>query len=209
MKTRHDPHRGLRSAALALLLAGAALPALAVAFELPELMALLAQRKGGETRFTEERSVSGLDAPLRASGTLSFAAPDRFARHTLQPRAESMEVQGNQVTLRRGSRVQQMQLDAVPELAALADAMRGTLTGDARMLQRSFRVELAGSAVKWQLTLTPLDRKLSTYIRTLEIGGQQADVRSIDLRLPSGDRSLMLVEPLVPARPAAAASSTP
>jgi outer membrane lipoprotein-sorting protein len=209
MKTRRGPEAlARRLAGLALLLA--ALPA--CAFDLPELMGMLAQRPGGETRFTEERTVSGLDAPLRASGTLSFTAPDRFARHTLQPRAESMEVQGNTVTLRRGSRVQQMQLDAVPELAALADALRGTLTGDARTLQKNFRVEVSGNRARWLMTLTPSERRLSTYIRTLEIGGDQADVRSIDLRLPSGDRSLMLVEPLVPTRttaPTPPAASSP
>jgi hypothetical protein len=39
-----------------------------------------------------------------ASGTLSFSAPDRFARHTLEPRAESMVVEGNTVSIRRGGR---------------------------------------------------------------------------------------------------------
>jgi len=184
----------------ALLLLGAPAAARA-AFDLDAVMALLAQRKSGEARFTEERFVSSLDGPLRAKGTLSFTAPDRFARTTTEPRAESMEVQGNVAVLRRGERTRQMALDAVPELGALADAMRGTLSGDAQALRRHFRVVVAGSADKWILTLSPIDSRLANQVRQLEIAGQGPDVRSIEMRLTGGDRSLMLVEPLTPVTP--------
>ena len=178
-----------------LLLALATTPTWA-AFDLPALMALLAQRKSGEARFTEERTVSSLDTTLRASGRLTFNAPDRFARYTEEPRAESMEVQGNTVVLKRGSRTRQMALDAIPELSALADAMRGTLSGDAQALQKHFKVEVSGGPAKWVLSLTPSDTRLARNVQQLEIVGTGADVRSIDLRLAGGDRSLMLVEPL-------------
>lgn len=191
----------LRRAAVLLLLGALASPAWA-AFDLGALMALLAQRKSGETRFTEERTVSSLDATLRASGRLSFTAPDRFARYTEEPRVESMEVQGNTVVLKRGTRTRQMVLDAIPELAALADAMRGTLNGDALALQKHFRVEVSGGPTKWLLSLTPIDAQLARSVQQLAIAGHGADVRSIDLQLAGGDRSLMLVEPL--AAPAAA-----
>ena len=105
-------------------------------FDLTALAALLAQRKSGEARFEETRLVSGIDGPLFSSGTLSFTAPDAFARRTLRPREESMTVQGNVMTLKRGGRSRQMTLDAVPELTALVEAMRGTLTGDAVALQK-------------------------------------------------------------------------
>ncbi|RZL31899.1 MAG: outer membrane lipoprotein carrier protein LolA [Rubrivivax sp.] len=168
----------------------------ATAFDLVALMAVLAQRKSGEARFTEERTVSSLDYPLRASGRLTFQAPDRFARFTEEPTTESMEVQGNQVLLKRGKRTRQMTLDAVPEVAALAEAMRGTLSGDAAALQRHFRAQVSGSPARWVLRLTPLDSRLARTVQQLEIAGLGADVRSLDLRLAGGDRSLMLVEPV-------------
>jgi hypothetical protein len=199
--TKTAPPDLRRRAATLLLLAAFTSPAWA-AFDLAALMALLAQRKSGETRFTEERTVSSLDTTLRASGRLSFTAPDRFARYTEEPRVESMEVQGNTVVLKRGTRTRQMVLDAIPELAALADAMRGTLNGDAQALQRHFRVDVSGAPAKWLLLLTPVDAQLARSVQQLEIAGSGADVRSIDLRLAGGDRSLMLVEPL--AAPAAA-----
>ena len=89
-------------------------PAPGPAFDLPTLARLLAQRKGGEARFTEERFVTGLDSPLRASGTLSFSAPDRFTRQTLEPRAESMSVEGNTITLKRSGRTRQMSWTRCP-----------------------------------------------------------------------------------------------
>lgn len=172
----------------------------AQAFDLKALMQRLGQRKSGEARFTEERIVSGFDSPLRSSGTLSFAAPDRFVRQTLQPVQEAAELQGRTLLLRRGGRTRQMDLDAVPEVASLLDAMRATLTGDLAQLQQHFRVELSGNDAKWVLLLTPQEARLQRQLRQIEVVGQAADVRSIALQLAGGDRSLMLLEPVTPAR---------
>ena len=198
---RADARRRLLGALLGGALALAVRGAGASGFDLAALMALLARRRGGEARFTEERTVAALDAPLRASGRLSFQAPDRFARHTELPRPESMEVLGDTVVLRRGTRTRQLTLDTVPELAALADALRGTLTGNAEVLQRHFDVQVAGSAERWTLTLTPRSPQLKGSIVGIEIFGLRADVRSIDMALAGGDRSLMLIEPLKAAAP--------
>ena len=115
-----------------------------------------------------------------------------------------MEVQGNQVVLKRGNRTRQMALDAIPELAALADAMRGTLNGDAAALQRHFSTQVSGNAARWVLLLTPLDNRLARSVQQLEMAGTGAEVRSIDLRLVGGDRSLMLIDAPAAATPAAA-----
>lgn len=187
---RLDP----RCLALLLLLPGLAAPAWAL--DLATVAGLLAQRKGGEARFTEERHVSGFDGPLRASGTLSFSAPDRFARTTTEPRAESMVVDGNSLILKRGGRSRQMALDAVPEITALIEAVRGTLTGNAVTLERHFRVQVEGSTAQWTLTLVPRDARLATQVREIKITGLAADVRSVELWLAGGDRSLMLIDAL-------------
>ena len=170
------------------------------AFGLQELTALLAQRKSGEARFSEERFVGGIDGPLRASGTLSFVAPDRFARMTTEPRAESMAVDGNQLVLKRGGRTRQMTLDALPEVTALIEAVRGTLTGNAVTLQRHFRIQVDGSAAQWTLLLVPLDERLATQVRELKITGMHGDLRVVELWLAGGDRSVMVIEPLQPSR---------
>jgi Outer membrane lipoprotein carrier protein LolA-like len=187
-----------------LLIAGTALvarPSLAAdKFDLTALAALLAQRKSGEARFEETRLVSGLEGPLFSSGTLTFTAPDAFARHTLRPRAESMAVQGNVMTLKRGGRSRQMTLDAVPELSTLVEAMRGTLIGDALSLQKHFTTAVAGTAQGWKLTLVPRDRALAAQVREVAIEGQRGDMRVVSLWLAGGDSSRMTIEPLEPTK---------
>lgn len=168
------------------------------AFGLQELTGLLAQRKSGEARFTEERFVGGLDGPLRASGTLSFTAPDRFARVTTEPRAESMAVDGNQMVLKRGGRTRQMALDALPEVTALIEAVRGTLTGNAVTLERHFRITVDGGPAQWTLLLVPRDERLATQVRELKITGMRGDLRVVELWLAGGDRSVMVIDPLQP-----------
>ncbi len=159
-------------------------------------MAALAQRKSGEARFTEERTVTGFDGPLRASGTLSFSAPDRYTRQTLEPRRERMEVAGNQIRLERGGRTRQLTLDAVPELAGLVEGLRGTLSGNAALLRKHFDVRLAGQAGLWTLTLTPLDSALAAQVRQLQIVGTGADLRTVELTMAGQERSLMTIEPI-------------
>jgi outer membrane lipoprotein-sorting protein len=188
----------VRKTRLITLMAGAwmaAAPAWA-AFDLNALTALLAQKKSAEARFTEERFVSGLDGPLRASGTLSFSAPDRFTRQTLEPQAEAMIVDGNSLILKRGGRSRQMALDAVPEVTALVEAVRGTFNGNAATLNKHFETKVEGNPALWTLTLKPRAGKLAAQVRELQIVGQGSDLRSLALWLGGGDHSLMLIEPV-------------
>jgi len=189
---------------VALCLAAGAAPSLAL--ELPELMSLLAQRRSGEARFVEQRFVSVLDRTLQYSGTLSFTAPDRLARITLTPRAESFAVQGDQLTLERGGRRREMALDAQPELAAMVTAMRGTLAGDATALQRHFKPIVGGTRSSWQLTLVPIENRLLGVVREVRIEGSLSDMRIVEVQLADGDRSVMTIEPLPPGTQRAAAS---
>jgi hypothetical protein len=187
--------RFIEFAAAALLLAATA-PAWAL--NLAEVTALLAKNKSGEARFTEERYVSTIDGPLRAAGTLSFEAPDRFTRNTTEPRAEAMEVQGNTLLLKRSGRTRQMTVDAIPELSALIEAVRGTLTGNAVLLDKFFKTQVEGNPARWTLTLVPRDARLATQVRELKITGLQSDMRSVELWLAGGDRSVMSIDALQP-----------
>lgn len=202
MKNRKRPEpivRLLRLAPLLLALAGMAAPAWAL--DLATVTGLLARHKSGEARFTEERTVSGLDGPLRASGTLSFVAPNRFTRTTTEPRAESMAVDGNALILKRGGRTRQMTLDAIPEVTALIEAVRGTLTGNAGSLDKHFRIKVEGSTTQWTLTLVPRDERLATQVRELKITGVSGELRVVELWLAGGDRSVMSIEPLQALKP--------
>lgn len=191
---------------LVLALAFCAAPAWA--FDLPELMGLLARQKSGEARFTEQRFVHGLEGPLDASGTLSFDAPDKLVRRTLSPRLETMAVEGNTLTLSRGGRTRTLALDSMPELLGLVEAMRGTLSGDGATLQRYFKSMVSGSSAKWTLDLTPIDSRLAAQVRSIRISGRASDVVGLEMEFVGGDRSAMSISPNAPAAvPANAAPS--
>lgn len=203
MKTpRPDRRSALLAAALALMAGPAA------ALELSELMGLLAQRRSGEARFSEQRFVSGLDQTLRYAGTLSFTAPDRLARHTQTPRPESFVVEGNRLVLERGGHSRQMQLDSQPELAAMVAAMRGTLSGDASALQQHFKPTVSGTPAQWSLTLVPLEYRLLAVVRQLRIDGTLSDLHTVEVQLADGDRSVMTIEP-IPLNPTPPLPPTP
>lgn len=174
--------------------------------ELAELMGLLAQTRGSEASYQEVRHVQGLDAPLRSSGILSYSAPDRFTRQMQEPRVETVTVAGNTLTLSKNGKTRNLTLDSVPELSAIVEAMRGTLSGNGEALQRWFRPQVEGSADRWSLRLTPLDARTAERVASVMIDGRRGDVRKVEVLLADGDRSVMDIEPLaagkraVPAR---------
>lgn len=176
------------------------------AFDLPELMALLAQQRSGEAKFTEQRFVHGLEGPLEASGVLGFTAPDKLVRRTLTPRPESMSVEGNTLTLSRGGRTRTVQLDSMPELQGMVEAMRGTLSGNSQGLQRYFRSTLSGSTNSWTLDLQPIDERLAAQVRSMRLSGRGGEVLGIEMEFIGGDRSVMNI---TPERGAAGAARAP
>jgi hypothetical protein len=203
-----DPSRLRRGLAGLAALAGLLGSAGAQALTLSELMGLLAHRPSEQVRFTEQRFVKGLDAPLVSSGVLEFRPPDRFSRHTLQPRDESVQVEGNTVTFSRGGRSRSMALDAAPEAVVAIEAIRGTLTGDAAVLQKWFRVDVAGEPGQWTMELVPQDAKAAGPLAAVHVAGRRAAIDTIATRLADGTRTVMTITPvpILPAAPAAAAS---
>lgn len=178
-----------------MLLVLAAAPA-AQAIELTEVMDQLARAGSGEARFVEQRHVQGLSKPLQSSGTLSFTAPSRFERRTLEPKAEAMLVDGNQVTLTRNGRSRQMALDAVPEMALMVEAIRGTLNGDAATLRRSFKPIVNGNLDQWSVQLEPQDARLAAQLSYIQLGGRRGELRSVEVQMADGDRTVMTIEPV-------------
>ena len=106
--------------------------------------------------YTAPSEGSVLDAPVKSSGTLRFVAPDRIEKHTLQPRAESMVLAGDQLTLRQGQRARSLALADLPDGGLAINSLRGTMAGDLAALRRGWNVTLFGERRIWTLSLTPL-----------------------------------------------------
>jgi hypothetical protein len=190
--------RGLAEALLVTVLALASTAA-AAQWSLSELMAALAARGSGEAQFTERRYVPVLDAPVLSSGTLRFVAPDRIEKHTLAPRAESLILAGDQLTLRQGTRTRSLALGDLPDQGLAINSLRGTMAGDLATLRRGWNVELRGEPRQWTLELTPLASAVGRYIEAVQIDGRQDQIDRIEIRQADGVRSVMQVTPIEPA----------
>jgi len=192
--------RALVAAALAITAPSAA------AFELAELMAMLAHRGAAHATFSEQRHVPGLDQPVVSTGQLDFEPPDRYTRRTITPHAETVTIAGNRLTLARDGRTRTMLLDATPQAVLAVEAVRATLTGDAATLLQWFRPTLAGDAAQWRLALVPLDAKAAGSLAEVRISGQRDVLVGVETRLADGTRTVTTITAAPPPGPASAAA---
>lgn len=160
-------------------------------FTLDQLMHSLAQRKHGTVTYVEEDYLAVLDRPVKSSGVLVYDAPDHLEKRTLQPKPQSLILDGDQLTVQRGHRRYQMQLSSYPQVAPFVDAVRETLAGNEDGLQKVFKVALTGSAEDWRLQLVPLDKGVARKVRQVQIAGARDAIRSVEIRQVDGDRSVM------------------
>lgn len=164
-------------------------------FTLDRLMSLLAQRQHGEVTFVELDYFAILDRPLKSAGVLLYEAPSHLEKKTLEPRQESLILDGDQLTVQRRHHTYHMQVSAYPQVAPYVDAMRDTLGGNEEALQKVFRVSLTGTLAQWQLTLVPLDHAVARKVKQVAISGSQDLIRSIEILQADGDHSVMTLAP--------------
>ncbi|MGH9121994.1 MAG: LolA-related protein, partial [Acidimicrobiales bacterium] len=162
---------------------------------LGELMSSLARRRHGEVSYVEEDYFAVLDRPVKSSGELVYDAPDRLEKRTLKPKPQSLVLQGDDLTVRRGRRTYHLQLSAYPQVAPLVAAVRDTLAGNEAALERVFEVDFKGAAAGWTLRLAPLDEEVARKVSAVEIAGAGDEIRSVTISQVDGDRSVMTLGP--------------
>jgi hypothetical protein len=168
-------------------------PAWATPWSLAKLMDALAHNRAGVATFEETKFISVLDQPVVSSGELRFAAPDHLEKVTLKPRGESMILDGDRLTLQRGSRRKLVSLAEYPEVAGMVESMRATLAGDRKALERAYYVGFDGSAESWNLTLIPTVAAIAKLVAKIHMHGSGAEVREIDILQADGDHSRMTI----------------
>ena len=191
---RHNRRRLL----LALLLVAfscAAAAAEAPAWGIERLMQDLAQVKTARAKFTERKSMAMLNAPLDASGTLVYTAPGRLEKYTRLPKPEMLVLEQDTLTIEYPDRGQRrtLALPDYPAIWAFVESIRSTLAGDLATLNRFYRTGLTGSAEQWRLTLKPIDPKIQSVVKEIQIGGSRNRVRTIEVSEAEGDRSVMTI----------------
>jgi hypothetical protein len=174
------------------------LPAISRAAEwnIDQLMHGLAQIRSDHSSFAEKKFIAMLDKPVESSGELFYTAPDRLEKRTVKPKPESMILDHGTLVIERGRQIHRLQSQDYPELAAFIDSIRGTLAGDRKALERSYRLSLDGTVERWTLQLLPVDEKLQAVVKRIRVAGVRDSVRSIEITQADGDSSLMLIEKL-------------
>jgi outer membrane lipoprotein-sorting protein len=183
---------------LAALMAAAALSAPPVAgaeLGVEELMRSLAQVPSRTARFVERKHVAILNAPLESSGTLVYTAPGRLEKHTVAPRAESLVLDGDWLTLEDKGRDQKrtFALPEYPVIQAFVEGVRSTLAGDLATLSRFYQVDLEGNERRWRLLLRPREQRMQYFVSEIRISGSRDRIRTIEIVETEGDRSVMTI----------------
>lgn len=166
------------------------------AFNVDQLMAELAQHKGGRAKFVEKRYLAVLDRPLVATGEMTYTAPDRLEKRTLTPKPETLLLDKNVLNLERGKRKLSIDLANQPEALAFVDSIRNTLAGNREALERSYALQLSGGHANWVLTLSPSEPKIAALLQRITVSGSRNQIRTIEYLLADGDRSELTIEPL-------------
>ncbi len=162
---------------------------------LPQLMAGLAQVKSASARFTEMKTMAVLSAPLAATGTLDYAAPDWMEKTTLTPVPERFTLDGGQITITSGQdgRTQVFSAQQNPLIGGLTEGIVDTLAGNLPALRRAYDVQFSGGPGDWQLVLRPLDPAVTRFIAWMCIRGGGNRIASIVTESANGDHSEMSI----------------
>jgi outer membrane lipoprotein-sorting protein len=182
--------RSLTRLLLLMLLAGVGLARAQTTFGVDQLFVLMAGQKRLTATYTEQKFIKGLDAPVESSGELQFDAPSRMVKRTLLPKPETLMLDGGQATVERGRQQRTVALEDHPEIAVHVEGLRACLAGDLETLVRVYFVSLSGTAAQWKLTLVPRDAQAAAQVRAITLGGEQGDIRSVQVLLSDGDSSL-------------------
>jgi hypothetical protein len=167
--------------------------ALAADSDLDRLMSALAQRKHGHVTFVEKKYISMLDRPVESSGELLYDAPDRLEKKTLEPKPESLVLEGGTVAAQRGRHHYVLDLKQYPQVVPFIESIRATLAGDRAALEQVFKVDFTGSFDHWTLGLVPRDAKLARTVKEIQIEGEKDLIHSVEIREADGDRSLLTI----------------
>ena len=159
--------------------------------DMKSLMQQFAASKNTKAEFSERKYVRILDSPVESSGDLTFQAPDRLEKRTKLPRAETMLIEGNKVSIERGSFKRSMMLDEFVDMASLVKSLTATFRGDQEGIEKYFGWTLSGPVNKWQLVLKPKSSKLFITLREIRFAGEGSYVHTVETTLTDGDWSLM------------------
>lgn len=160
---------------------------------LAAVMARLAAVREVRARFVEDKELPELDRPLTSRGLLSWRAPDRLEKRTLEPAPELFLVEGDTLTLERPERGirETLALDTAPEIRPLVEAIRATLAGDLATLRRYHEVTFSGTPERWRILLVPLSVRARAAVQRVVLEGEGGFMTTVETQGSDGRSRLV------------------
>lgn len=152
-----------------------------------ELLRAVAAKTKNELRFHELSQHKLTREPTDVEGTLRFDPDSGMLEKAIRlPQAMTLTINTDSVIVRQGQRQLSRPIDDVPQLAALADALRAILRGDSTVLLQQFSAELVETDSEFTLTLHPkIDA--AEALPTLTISGNDARINRLQSNWANGD----------------------
>lgn len=184
MTTRFWRHIGLVLAAIC------ALATTARAITLADLEPLLQSEPPGTVSFEEIHESPWLATPVKSSGVLVWDPP-MLEKRVLSPRQETWRLYPDHMEWigSGGTGYREIRFDESPELAALANAIRGAVTGDMAGLEKDFYVVPDGNENRWSVKLTLRRPETSRNLDSIVFSGERSQVRMIVVSEQEGERT--------------------
>ncbi len=158
---------------------------------LADLLSRFAKVQSLKARFSEEKHMALLAAPLRSRGRLYYAKPKLLARHTESPHKSSLVLRGDKLTFGDEKRQETMELAAQPAVRILVDTFVSVLAGDGASLEKLAKLELeSGPDGAFQIRVAPKDPAVLKIVRSMSFAGKGAELTRMELLDANGDRTV-------------------
>lgn len=180
--------------------APAAAPATAPA-DLDALLAAFRALPGLEARFTEDKHLALLAAPLRSEGTLRFAPPGHLRRDITAPRPTTLVITPDALHVTEAGATETIDLRARKDVRLFVESLVWILAGDRDRLTATYTLDHRPDPhdpARWTLTLTPRVAPLSDIIATIRLTGAALIVDTIEVTETNGDRTLTRITHATP-----------
>lgn len=161
---------------------------------LDDLLSHMATTSGVVAEFREIKTLKLLDAPLETRGTVYFAPPDKLARVTREPAETRLVLDGNRLRFQDAAGARDIDLAENPVARAFSDNLIVLWRGDKAALERIYALDFHADGARWQLELTPRNAPLDRFVRAIDMKGDGAVMKEMEVVEVDGDRTQTLFE---------------
>ncbi len=143
---------------------------------------------GMELRFREEKRIALMRVPSVSEGTLHYARPRRLIRRVMSPSASVVLIDGDQLAMSEGGRVERIDLSSQPLVRSFVDTFSQLLAGERAWIERTYQVTYSpGEAGRWTMTLAPKSEPLNRFLREIRFEGHGVALDRMIMSEVNGD----------------------